>query len=59
MRKITLLILFTFILSSCWVDESFENKTKPDEDDLNIIKKIWNQSLDKAIKKINTRTHSS
>jgi len=46
-----LLIIFTILtLSSCKLDENIEKTNKIDRDDINIIKKVWVQSVDKATK---------
>lgn len=54
-------LLLILWLSSCIVDEKIENndKSTTDYDDINIINKIWEQSIDKALKLVNTRTKAS
>jgi hypothetical protein len=53
--------LFVFVLFWCTIDESIEkdDKSQTDYDDMNVINKIWDQSIDKAIKLINTKTKAS
>jgi len=58
MKKILLLFLVIFI-SSCNLDESFEKPWEGDRDDVDMIDKVWNQYLDKAIKLYDTNTHAS
>jgi len=58
MKKLFILFLIIFI-SSCDWDKLLENDKKTDSDDVNIIKKAWNQYLDKAIKLHYTNTHAS
>jgi len=54
-------VLFIFTLFWCSIDEQIEGKdnNSVDYDDVNIISKIWEQSIDKAIKIVNTRTKAS
>lgn len=61
MKNKFLLLNFIFILWSCYIDENIENndKTNKDYDDINVINKIWDQSIDKALKLVNTRTKAS
>jgi len=56
-----LLIIFTILtLNSCKLEDSFEKWSKADRDDVNIIHKIWAQSLNKAHKiYINSTTSAS
>lgn len=59
MKKILLLTMFSFLLSSCDLDNSFDDVSKVDRDDFNIIKKNWDQWLDKALKLYDTKSHAS
>jgi len=47
---IVILIFTILTLSSCKLEDSFETKWETDRDDVNIIHKIWAQSLNKAHK---------
>lgn len=58
MKKIIILISM-IILSSCDVDKKLENNETNDKDDMNVIDKIWKQSLDKAIDLYDTKTRAS
>lgn len=57
MKKI-FLILITIFLSSCDLDKSIDD-SENDNDDINIIDKIWKQSLDKAVQLYDTNTRAS
>ena len=62
MKKIILLSSILFITTSCSVDidKKIEKKDRRnDKDDINVIDKIWKQSLDKSIDMYNTRTYAS
>jgi hypothetical protein len=58
MKKLLLLFLVIFT-SSCDLDEWFEKPWEIDRDDVDIINKVWDQYLDKAIKLYDTSTHTS
>lgn len=57
MKKIGL-ILVIILLSSCDLDKSIDS-LQVDNDDINIIDKVWKQSLDKAIELYDTNTRAS
>lgn len=59
-NKIFLLnFLFAFVLFWCTIDEKIESQKWKDYDDTNVLDKVWEQSIDKAVKLINTRTKAS
>ncbi len=57
MKKILFLIALC-ILWSCEIDTSFDDENN-DSDDINLIDKVWKQSLDKAIEVYDTKTKAS
>lgn len=57
MKRIVLILVIVF-LSSCDLDKSIDN-SQVDNDDINIIDKVWKQSLDKAIDLYDTKTRAS
>lgn len=57
MKRIVLILVIVF-LSSCDLDKNIDN-SKSDNDDINIVDKIWKQSLDKAIELYDTKTRAS
>lgn len=57
MKRIVLILVIVF-LSSCDLDKNIDN-SQSDNDDINIIDKVWKQSLDKAIDLYDTKTRAS
>lgn len=57
MKKIFLIFVSIF-LSSCDLDKSMDN-WEVDNDDTNVIDKIWKQSLDNAFELYDTNTRAS
>lgn len=56
MKRIILLFI-TLLLSSCYSDD--DNNFDNNKDDFNIIKKYWDQSLNKAIQIYDANSHAS
>lgn len=60
MKKILFILLLIFVLISCDIDKLYDTEWKIDKDDINIINKIWKQSIDKAIEMyLSTKTRAS
>ncbi|EKD25216.1 MAG: hypothetical protein ACD_80C00102G0008 [uncultured bacterium (gcode 4)] len=49
-----LLVSFSFLLSGCGLDESFESNQQNDGDDINIIQDVWSQALDQMLQSRST-----
>lgn len=57
MKNIIFLVTI-LLLTSCDLDSSIDSSLN-DSDDVNLIKKVWKQSLDKAIELYDTNTSAS
>lgn len=56
--KYSILLITILLLTSCDLDSSIDSGSN-DNDDVNLIKKVWKQSLDKAIEMYDTKTRAS